>query len=353
MSMESNQFELLALIQKAPGIAFTDLVNRAKAKRLFEKVGEDVSTISSDSYRKRVERSLQAILDLTDPVIPLEKTNGKPVHYRLPEGFKLPPSQLDISLAMFLKLAKSVFTPILPSAHQEMMNAYFDASDSLFNTNSVQTKYRNFLSKIAWHPEGYGNRLVKDVKCVVAPTTIEALAEAIFENRTLSLSYENRYRDADTTYLTQPLGLVLRGNVIYLVCKLIEANKEPRIRHLHTGRIYQIETAEPLEIVTTDFNLANYIESGAFERDSAINEQPVDISLWVEPYLKTIFLERMPEVGIKEDDGGNVYVNFTETPHPEFIWWLLGFGSQITVLEPASLVERVKSEISAMFDNYE
>ena len=72
-----------------------------------------------------------------------------------------------------------------------------------------------------------------------------------------------RKRDADTveTYPIYPLGLVQRGQVLYLVCTI------KTYPHLRLHALHRIQAAATLEQALTkpaDFNLDTYLESGAF-----------------------------------------------------------------------------------------
>ncbi|MEY8252194.1 MAG: WYL domain-containing protein, partial [Colwellia sp.] len=265
--------------------------------------------------------------------------------------FKLPASEIDITLAMVLHFSKRVFSNVLPEIQKNQLKDYYSIAESLFETDREAKRYKEFIEAIAWHPEGYGNRLIQDSEKIISSKQLSLLAEALYRKRKIRVEYESRYNNTVSTMDISPLGLVLRGHVIYLVAGYASRG-EYQYRHLHSGRFASIVVLdEEPAVVPSQFDLKTYLEGGAFEKDNFLDIQEQTIELRIEGYLKLLFEERVTGSVIKETDKGLV-VTFSEKPYPEFIWWLLSFGSQLEVLKPLDLRDKVKSEITSMNDLY-
>ena len=84
------------------------------------------------------------------------------------------------------------------------------------------------------------------------------------DGRRFAADYRSRANDADEvkTYEVNPLGLVVRGNLLYLVCTLWDYQD---IRQL---ALHRVLTANPTDKPVTrpgGFNLDAYIQSGEFQ----------------------------------------------------------------------------------------
>ncbi len=347
--MKAAHIELLTIIQKnQPSISFPLLVERAHSQGVLLDQSEG---IKPDAYRKRVERELVAILCIKHINIPLEKDKGNPVYYALPPDFKLPASEIDITLAMVLHFSKRVFSNVLPEIQKNQLKDYYSVAESLFETDREAKRYKEFIESIAWHPEGYGNKLIQDSEKIISSQQLALLADALYRKRKIRVEYESRYNNTVSTMDISPLGLVLRGHVVYLVAGYVSRG-EYQYRHLHSGRFASIVILdEEPAVVSSQFNLKAYLEGGAFEKDSFQELSKQTIELRIEDHLKLLFDERITGSVIKPTNKGLI-VTFSERPYPEFIWWLLSFGSQLEVLKPLDLREKIKSEIGIMNNNY-
>ena len=325
------------------------LIERAKSRGILLDQAED---IKPDTYRKRIERELSAIQSLCEPMIPLEKYDGNPVNYALPIDYSIPVSDIDITLAMALHFTKQVFSNVLPETQMNQLQDYYASAESRFKNEREAKPYKNFIDSIAWHPEGYGNKLIQNSQQIILPSNLTKLAEALYRKHKIEFEYHLRYANTMSSMKVSPLALVLRGHIIYLVAGYFHKGKY-NFRHLHCGRIGNIKflDGENSEF-PDDFSLQRYILDGAFEKDHFVESTEQVIELKIDDHLKQLFQERMRKSSFKETGDGLV-VSFTEKPYPEFIWWLLSFGSQLEVLKPLSLREKLKTEVAKMHDNYE
>jgi predicted DNA-binding transcriptional regulator YafY len=139
--------------------------------------------------------------------------------------------------------------------------------------------------------------------------------------------------------IVNPYGIVVRAERVFLVCTIEE--KEPAIiRTLPLHRISKAEFDGPRAAAPDTFNLESYIRT-----------QFLPVGDEGEATLKTVFdadvAEHLREAPLNKDqvmeDLNNGKVQITATVHcnMQLIWWLLGFGGHVEVLEPACIREKI------------
>jgi predicted DNA-binding transcriptional regulator YafY len=134
-----------------------------------------------------------------------------------------------------------------------------------------------------------------------------------------------------------PLGLVARGNLLYLVCTLWDYQD---IRQL---ALHRVLTASPTDkpVKRPDgFNLDQYIERGEFQ-------YPVGPMIQLKAKFSRRAAAHLVETPLSEDqvieslDADHVLVTARVRDTAQLDWWLLGFGSSVCVTEPSELSVRI------------
>jgi predicted DNA-binding transcriptional regulator YafY len=144
--------------------------------------------------------------------------------------------------------------------------------------------------------------------------------------------------------------MVIIDAVSYLVV-IFEGHTD--IRHLAAQRINKISLADQPRMQPDNFNLDDYIARGGF----GLRQTGLDLNLKLR--LKTVWakhLEETPMTGDQEltqlDDGWTV-VKATVPDTSQIRWWLRGFGSDLIVDGPDSLLEEFHQESEQMRKNYQ
>ena len=101
------------------------------------------------------------------------------------------------------------------------------------------------------------------------------------------------------------------------------------------------------------FNLSKFL--GPSWRVYRGNEEASKVKILVYPPAARLFREtRYHETQeLEELAGGRLYCTLTVYDSPEFRSWLLGWGSQVEVVEPAELREGIKGELQESLARYE
>ncbi len=164
----------------------------------------------------------------------------------------------------------------------------------------------------------------------------------------LEISYISREQGETKTYPVNPLGIVQRGAVTYLVATLYDYTD---IRMLAVHRIKSALVLETLAKKPKKFDLMKYIGEGAFGFDEGgginllvrftvpaaehLRETPLSLNQQIEPEI-----------------AGWVRLQATVPDTAQLRWWLLGFADQVEVLEPISLREEFASISQSMSKIY-
>jgi predicted DNA-binding transcriptional regulator YafY len=175
---------------------------------------------------------------------------------------------------------------------------------------------------------------------------VRVVYEALLAGCRFAADYRSRANDTDEvkTYEVNPLGLVVRGNLLYLVCTLWDYQD---IRQL---ALHRVLTASPTDKPVTrpgGFNLDEYIQSGEFQ-------YPVGAPIQLKAKFSRGAAAHLVETPLSDDqvieslDADHVCVTATVQDTVQLDWWLLGFGSAVLVLEPPALAVRVAEATRSM-----
>lgn len=174
------------------------------------------------------------------------------------------------------------------------------------------------------------------------------LQDAVWQDRRLRISYQ-RSDGTGVEREVEPLGLVVKGNVWYLVAV---ANGE--VRTYRVSRIREAEVGpEPFQR-PDGFNLAAYWQQSATEFVANLPRYPASLRAAPSILNRLRFagrFARIAETG-EPDAEGWVPVAIRFETIQEATEYVLGFGPFMEVLEPAELRQRVVEQARAVVAFY-
>jgi predicted DNA-binding transcriptional regulator YafY len=314
-----RQWELLRSIPRAP--------------RKID-VASLVAKLQAAGY-KTTKRSIQRDLNLLSSVFPLicddrSQTYGWSWSGDAPT-FDLP--AMDGPTALTLRLIEQFIPTLLPSTIRNQLAPQFERARAVLSANPDNT-LRQWADCV---------RVVPREMPLLAPKfsndAVRVVYDALLAGRRFVADYRSRSNDTDEvkSYEVNPLGLVVRGTVLYLVCTLWDYQD---IRQL---ALHRILTANPTDkpVMRPDaFNLDEYIQSGEFQ-------YPVGPPIQLKAKFSRGAAAHLVETPLSDDqvieslDADHVCVTATVRDTAQLDWWLLGFGSAVVVLEPVALADRV------------
>ena len=309
-----RQWLVLQMIPRAPRkVTAREIVDRLRAE-------------GQDATKRTVERDLIAL----SAIFPLQADErAKPYGWSFDHaspGFSLP--GMSPLQAIVLRLARSHLGRLLPAHLEEALQPYFRQADQVL-IGVVHDGHRFDWDRHVAVVDPTQPLLPPDIDGAV----LETIHVALDCGKYLHLTYDSRSQQKTAHYSVNPLGLVYRGAVGYLVASIVPYD-DPRQLALH-----RIRAAELLDETAThpaDFDLHAYARSGAF---GYLDEGPIALVLRMQRPAAQHLHETPLSTDQRIDDDGPDHVRIRATVNltSQLRWWILGFGEQVEVLQPARL----------------
>jgi predicted DNA-binding transcriptional regulator YafY len=172
---------------------------------------------------------------------------------------------------------------------------------------------------------------------------------AIRERRLLHLRYHTLHRDEETEREVEPHFLTnARGDWLLVAWD--------RLRD--QDRTFMLTRVRDWQLRETRFKPRPELRPELYSRDTFLTEHGAhvqDVVLRFEPYQARWIKERQWHASqkVEERPDGSVILRLQVSGEGDLLRWVLAYGSQVEVLEPASLRERVVEEARRMLDRYE
>jgi len=158
-------------------------------------------------------------------------------------------------------------------------------------------------------------------------------------------------RDYPKTYEVNPLGLVFRNNVIYLVATIADYSD---IKQFALHRFKHAELSQREVSIPEGFTLDNYIAQGEFDYPVTGSHQDIKlkikISSFTQKHLMETPLSKDQRIVELDDDVYLLEANVKDTE--QLRWWIRSFSTNIEVLEPPELRAEFTREAKALTKMY-
>ena len=288
-------------------------------------------------------RTLQRDLKGLSAVFPLRcDTRSKPFGWQWMSGGRaLEVPGLSPPAALALKLMDLYLRPLLPHSTLKALEPQLRSADEVLAQISDRA-LGDWPRKVRVIPSGLA-LLPPDIDEAVLPVVYEAL----FTNRRFRAHYQAHSTQED--YLINPLGLVVRGAVLFLVCSLSEQTE------LHTLVVHRMTHAELSDAparTPKDFDLDSYITKGEFDITSGqLIRLRAILHKNAAHYISETPLSK--DQRLRELEDGRVQITVSVMQTAQLRWWLLSFGDQVEVLAPEALRNDLKATAQRMLDHYQ
>ncbi|MDQ1611014.1 MAG: hypothetical protein QOG00_945 [Pyrinomonadaceae bacterium] len=210
------------------------------------------------------------------------------------------------------------------------------ALPSVFRRGAEYARQRIYVDVTGW------NRAEETVPL------LHRLQEAIWQERRVRMSYARGECEA-VERLADPLGLVAKGSVWYLVAAV-----DGEVRSYRVSRVERVEGLDEPCRRPPDFDLAKFWERSAAEYRAHLPSYRARVRVRREIVARMPYAGRFARIertGEVDADGWvEVWLKFdVEEMACEYA---LSFGTQLEVLEPASLREKVFAAARSVVDFY-
>lgn len=327
---------------------------------------------------QRLKKFIQAITLLSQPTgVTLEELGRrlaieKRQVYRLIEslqddfGFVLTEEKLDgggkrISLAADQrKRLSEIKVPELSLNMGEVVALHFlKGHAKLFKGTEVGEGIERAFAKLAaFVPDGLGERLER-VRSLFVPSVrfakdyagkeslIDTLAEAILAQHNCEVEYHSFADDKTKCFRIDPLRFFERDGGLYL---FVRVTRYGDIRVLAVERIERIEATDKPFVYPVDFDPEALLERafGMFYDD------PLEVKIWFSAGQARYVRERQwaQQQKITKRKDGSIVLWIKTSGWYDVQKWVLSFGAEARVLEPAHFQDRIKREIEKMLAAY-
>lgn len=326
-----RQWTMLRMIPRSPKkIAASELLDK------LEREGFEVT-------KRTIERDLQSISAIF-PIISDERS--KPYGWSwTKDAPTLDLPGLSVSEALTLKLAEQYLTKLMPHSIFESIAPHFLAADKVLNQTSDSNNLTSWTNKISTALPNQ-QLIAPEIKTGI----LETLEDALIHNKVLQVTYINQTQAINQTSSSakiHPLGIVLRGQITYLVCTY-EGYSDPRKLAVH--RILEANMLEEESFRIPDFNLKDYVDSGTFGFNADDDLQFK--GLFTKESAQHMFETPLNLTQNIEALQDHYMITAKVQDTLQFRWWLLSFGKHLVIQEPDSLVSWVKENADGMHQNY-
>jgi predicted DNA-binding transcriptional regulator YafY len=255
-------------------------------------------------------------------------------------------SGLTINQSLSFSLVKKYLTPLFPSVTLNELQPFFEQAEATLE--SIQD---NVL--VQW-PKKIG--VVQPTQALLPPKinseVQKTITAALLAERQLNIRYRN-LTAKEQTYSINPLGLVLRGTISYLIATKINTN-EVRIFALH--RVKKAVELTQKAVQPDDFELQKFIDDGhmGFNMKNQCSKEPIQLKMIFEEGA-SIYLDETPlsaDQEITKLDNGHVLITATIQENEQLFWWLLSYGANVEVLEPEALRKKIVNTVQNLADKY-
>lgn len=249
---------------------------------------------------------------------------------------------MDSEMALTFSLAEMFLTPALPPAMRDRLQPHFLQARAILETSPL----KNWSEHVRIIPRGQPLKAP-----AISPNIVQCVYEALLHQKRINITYYSRTNEKNKKQEANinPLALVLRNTVAYLVCNY-EGYEDTR--HLALHRIKKATLSDEPVNRPASFNLDSYIKEGRLDI-------PVGNKIKLVARFTKGAAFHLEEGGLSDDqtissDDKDNWLTVTATVQDtsQLRWWLLGFGAQVEVLKPAHLRNELASTAKKMATLY-
>ncbi|PAW86780.1 MAG: hypothetical protein B9S26_15275 [Opitutia bacterium Tous-C4FEB] len=284
----------------------------------------------ADHFEISLRTVYRDIAALGEAGVPIVSEAG--VGYSLLKGYHLPPvaftaeeasalatsgvlveQMTDHSIATPMQSALLKIRAVLPHEHKERLERI--ERTTLVRTHSVDSRQRNAANLLQ-------------------------IQDALVRRRVLRLSYRSGSRDELTSREVEPLGLVQYFQHWHLItwCRLRQAMRDFRL-----DRIQSVEVTRDVFAPHENFHISDHIKSpGQYNNQVTARIQFTRIAAERARREWSLGLVR------EEAQGPDTVLTLSAGELDWFVHWILSFGTDATVLEPAKLRAMLVAETHSL-----
>jgi predicted DNA-binding transcriptional regulator YafY len=325
-----RQWHMLRLMPRYP--------LKVTARAVLEKLEADGFTVT----KRTVERDLNE-LSSTFPLTldDRDKPYGWSWQKDAP-SFDLP--GIGANEALTLVMVEQHLNNLLPNSTVDVLKPYFKSAHKHLDATTSAQHVKSWLSKV---------RTVQPSQTLlppkIKPEVQQLISEALLSDRQVEIEYKRRNESKASTHRIHPLALIQRGGLIYLYVRYFDY-EDIKIIALH--RIKSVKILDIATIAPEGFNIDDEITQGRFDFGTgSFIELEVKFTAEAGEHLFETPLSKEQHIDVLDDGSLLVRANVPDTP--QLLWWLLGFGDGVEVLEPLAIRDRISAILKRASNRYQ
>jgi len=267
---------------------------------------------------------------------------GKPYGWFVPANALAGLGELSVQEAVALKLSEGFLKTAMPPDLLSDLKPYFSQADVKLKDQSL---YRAWLERFRFIAPN------QPLEQPEIPRNIQArVYEGVLKGLVLNLSYRKRGAKVAKTYDIEPLAIVNRGNVTYLVALFPRAEADD-VSLIALHRVNAATVTDMPIRVGHGFKLDDYIAAGNIGF-MPTDEQTVRLRFFKGAGDHLEVTRLLQSQKIRRIDGETLELTARLAVTEQLKWWLLGFGASVEVLAPAKLRAEFRDQLSAAAQRY-
>ena len=324
-----RHWELLKLLpSRAPG---------AEAKHLTAQLKDRGYAVT----KRTVERDLLML----SGIFPLQcNDKGTPYGWYWMQDTALDLPGISLMDALSLQLVEQSLRFVVPSSMLQPLTSRFMQAHNKLRALDKGAPGAAWLDKVAVVEPGMAM-----LQPQVDAALLESIQEALLHDKQLDTTYLSPHYDTPKQYRLNPLALVQRGSVSYLIASCVPYHDPLRFA-LH--RFKSAALCDEPAIRPKDFKLQTYLASGAMQFSEG---EQIRLEAQVRGDLVTL-LQETPlshDMTLEPCQDESYRLTATVFSGIQLDLWLMMQSSSLTVLSPSSLRERVIKRLSKAMQQYE
>jgi hypothetical protein len=298
--------------------------------------------------RRQVQRDLER-LSGSFPIRPDVEKRGYARGWSWDRGAEiLDLPAMDPRTALMLKLIQRFAPQLLPPTVGDELTPYFQRAEETLKSGK---------------DSGLGRwsdcvRVVPREMPLLAPKLDGATARAVYDALLLGKRFTARYASRSaggkepSDVEINPLGLVARGNLVYLVCTFwnYESVLQIPIHRIRHARLLDKDASRP-----KGFDLDGYIRGGAFQYPhGTASGRSIKLRVIFDSGVAAHLAETplSADQVIKKRNKDEVMVTATVQDTQQLEWWLRAFGDAVEVIAPKALRNRMRDTLTRAAARY-
>lgn len=323
----ARQWEMLKMLpSRRPGIT---------ARELSGRLQQEGFTVT----KRTVERDLQAL----SAIFPLScNDQSTPWGWYFTPGCSLELPGLSLSEALTLKLVEQHLSRLLPATLMTSLANHFAEAGRKLDGMADSAPAARWTEKI---------RSVQPSQPLLTPQVDEAvlapLQDALLHDRQVTVHYRKAGAGDNVEYTLNPLALLQRGPVTYLVATAFTYG-DVRLYAVH--RIRAINRLDTPALRPEGFDLDTYIRQGGANFGAG---EEIQLRLRVDDKLAAYLAEAPLAEGMRLTSDGDHHLVEAQLPDTwQLRWWILSQAEQAEVLAPAELRDYIRQRLEATLGRY-